>query len=76
MCWMLFFLLETEIDFFIYPVVKEFNKPERYIGLVLQIWLQTGPISGKNQAPKAKANFIEFCCLMLDAVLRLMVGCS
>ena len=76
MCWMLFFLLEIESDFFIYPVVKEFNKPERYIGLVLQIRFQTGPVSGENQDPKAQANFIEFCCLMLDAVLRLMVGCS
>ena len=56
---MLFFSLETQSDFFIYPVVKEFNKPERYIRIVLQIWFQTGPISGKNQAPKAEANFIE-----------------
>lgn len=73
---MVFFLPETESDFFIYPVVKEFNKPERYNGLVLQIWFQSGPVSGKNQGPKAEANPIEFCCFMLDAVLTLIVGCS
>ena len=73
---MVFFLLETESDFFVYPVVKEFNKPERYNGLVLQIWFQPCPVSGRNQGPKAEANSTEFCCLMLDAVLTLIVGCS